>query len=130
MTESELYIQRARQALNTAQNNLQEGDYAASVNRSYYAMFYAANALLATKGVSRSKHSGVISAFREEFVKPGLIEPEHSDAYGSTLDARHLADYAVGVSTSSITAQQALEKAHDFVKRVERQLQEMGEMEA
>ncbi len=72
MTETELYVQRAHQAPNTARNNLQEGDFAASVNRSYYAMFYAANALLATKGISRSKHSGVIAAFREQFIKSGI----------------------------------------------------------
>ena len=36
-------------------------------------MFYAALALLASKQLSASKHSGVISLFHREFVKTGLI---------------------------------------------------------
>ncbi|OQX53440.1 MAG: hypothetical protein B5M48_03415 [Candidatus Omnitrophica bacterium 4484_213] len=34
-----------------------------SVSRSYYAIFSVARALLATKGLDSSKHSGVISLF-------------------------------------------------------------------
>ena len=50
--EIENYIQSARRALRTAQLDLEDGDYTGSINRSYYAAFYAANALLATLGCS------------------------------------------------------------------------------
>jgi len=65
----------AEQALGTAQGNLASGDFRAAVNRAYYAVFYAASAMLLTRGVERRKHSGVIGAFREHFVKTGLIDP-------------------------------------------------------
>ena len=39
-----------------------------AINRAYYAFFYAATALLLTLDVTRSKHSGVMGAFRERFV--------------------------------------------------------------
>ena len=42
-----------------------------AVSRAYYAMFYGVLALLATKGLGSSKHSGTISLFDREFVKPG-----------------------------------------------------------
>ena len=63
--------------LAVAERNLDDGFYASAVNRAYYyAIFYAANAMLSTQGLARSKHSRVISAFREHFVKPGLIKAE------------------------------------------------------
>lgn len=52
------YMARARQAVETGRLVLEHEDYVAAVNRAYYAIFYAANALLAMKGLERSKHSG------------------------------------------------------------------------
>ena len=43
------YLAHARQAIRTGHLNLAHQDYIATVNRAYYAIFYAANALLATK---------------------------------------------------------------------------------
>jgi uncharacterized protein (UPF0332 family) len=60
-------VEHAQQMLKVAEHNLADGFCESAVNRAYYAIFYAANALLATKGISRSKHSGVIAAFREHF---------------------------------------------------------------
>ena len=59
--EVELYMERAHETLEVAAHNLDDGFNAASVNRAYYAIFYAANAILSTEGLARSKHSGVIS---------------------------------------------------------------------
>lgn len=58
------YLARARRVLRTGRLALEDGDPVSAVNRAYYAMFYAANALLATKGMERSRHSGLIAAFR------------------------------------------------------------------
>jgi uncharacterized protein len=68
------YLARARQALSAGELSLAHGDYITAINRAYYAIFYSANALLSTKGLERSKHSGVIAAFRQHFIKTGLIE--------------------------------------------------------
>jgi len=43
-------------------------DFITAVNRAYYAIFYAANALLCSRRLERSKHSGVLAAFRQHFV--------------------------------------------------------------
>ncbi|HID63932.1 MAG TPA: HEPN domain-containing protein [Anaerolineae bacterium] len=85
--EAALYVEHAQQMLQVADHNLADGFYASAINRAYYAIFYAANALLATKGLSRSKHSAVIATFRQYFVKPGLIEDKYSDIYGRVMDA-------------------------------------------
>jgi uncharacterized protein (UPF0332 family) len=120
------YLKRAHRALRTGHLALNDQDYVAAVNRAYYAIFYATNALLATKGLERSKHSGVIAAFRQHFVKTGIIEAEYSHLYGVTMDDRHMGDYSLEELTHD-KAQRDLEWAGRFVERIERSLVEMGE---
>jgi len=124
--ESALYIEHARQMLEVAAHNLANDFYGSAINRAYYAIFYAANALLATRGLSRSKHSGVIAAFRQHFVKPGLIEAEYGDSYGRVMDDRHASDYDVEATIEPERAQTDLEDARRFVERMEHYLQEGG----
>jgi len=112
--------------LNAGQLALQHGDYITAVNRAYYAVFYAANAILATRGLERSKHSGVIAAFRQHFVKTGVIEVEYSDVYGATMEDRTEGDYNLDVTLDKEIAQRDLERAQRFVERIERALREMG----
>ena len=119
------YLVRARQVLKTGWLALEHEDYITAVNRAYYAFFYAANALLTTKGLERSKHSGVIAAFREHFVKTGIIEVEYGDRYGSAMEDRHLGDYTLE-PLSYDTAKRDLEWAEKFVDRVEEVLKDMG----
>lgn len=119
------YFTRAQQAVKTGKLVMNHEDYITAVNRAYYATFYAANALLAIKGLERSKHSGVIAAFRQHFVKTGLIEPEYSDTYGQSMDERHNADYDLE-TLSYETASENLENAARFVARIERFLTEQG----
>lgn len=124
--EVNLYVEHARQMLDVAASNLAHGFPGSTVNRAYYAIFYAANALLRTKGISRSKHSGVISAFREHFVKPGPIEVEYSDIYGRVMDNRQVSDYDVEVSTDPEVAADDLRDARRFVDRSEAHLRKEG----
>ncbi len=119
-------IALAERALDTAQVNLDVGDWRATVNRAYYAIFYAASAMLLTKGLERRKHSGVISAFREYFVKPGLVETEYSSVYGETLVTREDADYAIEIPVDFDMAGTALRQARRFVQRMCEYLAEKG----
>lgn len=120
-----LYMARAHQAVETGQFVMRREDFIATVNRAYYAMFYAANALLATKGLERSKHSGVIAAFREHFVKPGIIEVSMSRFFGEALDERHMADYELEPLDYE-TATRNLTHAAEFVDRIEHHLRDTG----
>lgn len=122
----ERYLARARRALRTGYMVLGDGDYITAVNRAYYAVFYAANALLATQGLERSKYSGVIAAFRQQFVKTGLIEAEYSDFYGALLEDRQRGDYDELEVLDHEVARRDLERAERFVERVEECLRRMG----
>jgi uncharacterized protein (UPF0332 family) len=119
-----LYLDRAREDLLAAESNIQQGFYGVAISRAYYAMFYAANALLASKGLSRSKHSGVHSAFGEQFVKNGLLEPEYGRMLLNAFDSRLDADYEAGFTARREVAEAVLDNARKFVARMERYLQE------
>jgi uncharacterized protein (UPF0332 family) len=112
------YLQAARRALEAAAVNLEQGFFEVAINRAYYAIFYAASGLLWTRGISRSKHSGVIAAFRQHFVKPGLIETEYSDLYGAAMEFRIGSDYEITLKADRPLASKSLKAAQRFVARI------------
>lgn len=75
--EVEQYMRLANEDLVAAQDNLRLSHLRVAVSRAYYAMFYAATAVLGSRGLWRSKHQGLIAALGEYLVKPGLIEPRY-----------------------------------------------------
>lgn len=120
------YLARACRVLRTGRLALEDGDPVSAVNRAYYAMFYAANALLATKGMERSKHSGVIAAFRQHFVKTGLVDVMYSDFYGAVMEDRHWGDYAELEALNEAIAERDLNRAERFVNYIEHRLEDLG----
>lgn len=76
MKEIMNFIEKAGKFLITAEHALNIGDFDSCVSRSYYAMFFVAEASLLTKNLSASAHKGVISLFGEHFVKTGIFDRE------------------------------------------------------
>ncbi|MBU1367119.1 MAG: HEPN domain-containing protein [Candidatus Omnitrophica bacterium] len=64
-----------------------------AINRFYYAAFYGAKAMLATKKLDSSKHSGVISLFQQHFVKTGVIPSDMAKALPRSFEQRIDTDY-------------------------------------
>jgi len=62
-------MQNSKEKLDSTKILLENSKFKDSISRSYYAMFTAAGALLATKHLDSSKHTGVVSLFNQHFVK-------------------------------------------------------------
>jgi len=120
------YMEGAREALRDAEFDMQSGQYHEVANRSYYAIFYAANAMLAAQGLQRSKHSGVKSLFSEKYIKTGMIEPFYGKFYEAAMERRHASDYDMTTNVNEEYVQVSLEAAQQFVARVEQHLLEHG----
>ena len=114
-TEIELYLDRARQDLQAAKSNLQQGFYAVAVTRAYYAMFYAAEALLMGKGLAFSRHSAVIAAFGEHFAKTKRLAPEFHRYLIEAHDSRNVGDYDIGPSLNANEAAEVIARAERFL---------------
>jgi uncharacterized protein (UPF0332 family) len=89
-------------------------------------MFYAASALLVSKGISRSKHSGVHAAIGQHFVKPGLIESEYSRMLVNAFNVRLDSDYEVKPALSRALTEDILRDASHFVERARVYLEQEG----
>ena len=79
---------KAERFLKTAHKALEIGDFDSCVSRCYYAMFFMAEAVLLTKGITAHSHKGVISLFGRHFVKTGLVGRELGKVLGEAYDKR------------------------------------------
>jgi len=93
------------------------------ITRSYYAMFYAALALLQKIGKAPSKHAGVISLFDTEFVIKGTFSKELSRDFHQAFELRQESDYKVMIAYSPDKAQEICERASRFLETVGKYLQ-------
>jgi uncharacterized protein (UPF0332 family) len=108
-------VQKAEQSLKAATLLFDEGYYDFSASRSYYAMFYCAEALLFTKGLGFSKHSAVISFFGKEFVKTKTMPEKLHVFLRDAFDLRRVGDYET-VSVSKEEAEETIRRAEEFLK--------------
>ncbi len=88
-------LERANETIGEAESNLNLNYLKLTVNRIYYAMFYAVEALLLTKDISSSKHSGVRSFFHKDFIKEGLVDIKYGEFYDEMFNKREAGDYEV-----------------------------------
>lgn len=118
-------MERARETLNTAQLLLnQNADTASIVNRAYYAMFYAALAILATIGKETSKHSGVLALFDRHFIKTGVLPKEMGKFLHTAFDTRQTGDYEDKLEISRTMAERMVDFAVQFVGSIEEKLRD------
>ncbi|MFZ5911871.1 MAG: HEPN domain-containing protein [Chloroflexota bacterium] len=120
----QLYLENAHEMLDVASLNLDNDFYGSVCNRAYYAIFYAASALLYAKGMSFGKHSAVLSAFRQQFIKNGEFDVSWSRVYERIMSHRHSSDYDIFTSIEKEQAVIDLEDARQFVQEVEQWLHE------
>ena len=117
-------FEQADESLDAARILLEQNLTRSSVNRSYYAMFYAVLALLVTRKQETSKHSGAISLFDKEFVKTGMFKIEFSRWLHDAFDLRQRSDYVAQIQVSKEEASQMLAQAKAFVAGVKSKLME------
>lgn len=123
--EVEAYRRKARHALEVADKLAAEGDYGDAAGKAYYAMFYAAQALLRAHGIEVVKHSAVASMLGRHFAKTGRLDPWYHRRFINARRAREIADYGLFEEISELTARQIMADAQAFVTEVERLLKEL-----
>ena len=113
--ETQQHFRKAADCVEDSQILLDNNRPAAAVARAYYAMFHAATSVLALKGVKRSSHRGILSAFGEYLVKPGLIKESFHQSLIEAFELRQHADYEPIADVDNKQAQEVLDNAIDFV---------------
>ena len=119
MTEEvKRYLQKAQRSLRVAGELLAKGYFDDSCSKSYYVMFYAAQALLKNSGVDVVKHSAVVAKFGEHFVKTGNIDPLFHRYIIDAKQKREIADYDVFLGIDRKTAKERIEWAREFLSKI------------
>ena len=86
-------IQKSWETYNASKVLIDTKYYSSALNRIYYACFYMVLALLLTKDLDSSKHSGVKSLFNKNFVNLGCVNQKWGSFYSNLFLNRQEADY-------------------------------------
>lgn len=112
-------LEKAKNTLSDAKKYIEDATHESTINRIYYALFYAVNALLIAKGLFSSKHSGVIALLNREIVNKGLLKKEYGKFYSDMFDNRQEGDYKDFVQFEKEDVKEWLKKAEEFINKVE-----------
>ncbi len=113
-------LQQAGETIQEAEGLFSMSLWRGTINRAYYAMFYAVLALAVLRQQVTSKHSGVLAFFDREFVKTGIFPKELSHSFHRAFESKQTNDYGEIFTLSVEEAKQTLEEAHNFVSTIER----------
>ncbi len=109
---------RAEDSLASAERELEAEAYSFAVNRLYYAVFYAASALLLERGHSFKKHTGVRATFHREFVRTGELGAEWGKLYDQLFEDRQEADYIALISFEPGYVEHQLARTVEFLHQL------------
>ena len=108
-------LSKAEQFIHSARMLSKIGDYDSATSRTYYAMFYVAEALLDQLGLSYSSHKAVISAYGLHFAKTQRLDPHFHQELIKAFDKRQLGDYTTSSGLTKRDVDNLLVVATDFV---------------
>jgi uncharacterized protein (UPF0332 family) len=86
-------LEQSHECLKDAVRDIEAEAYKAAANRSYFCVFHAMRAVLALDGFDSKKHSGIISVFRQRYIKTGIFSSELSDIIQNAFNTRGKSDY-------------------------------------
>ena len=112
-------IEVANERLKSARLLVDNDDYKAAANRSYYAAFSAMRTVLALDGKDFKKHSVVIAEFRKSYIKTGIFDSTLSHIIDSLKDVRQISDYDDFYLISKEEVTEQVESAEHFVSEIE-----------
>jgi len=86
-------IESAHKTVEAAKVLAGRGFWNSAVNRLYYAIFYAVNALLVLNDIPTKSHSATKSKFSLHFIKTGKIDKKYGKLLAELYDWRQKGDY-------------------------------------
>ena len=113
-----LLLDKAQDAIETAELLHGAGKAPHAVGKAYYAMFYTAEALLYERGFKFRKHSGVHAAYGLHFAKTGVLDPKFHQWILAAFELRIGADYGFEATVESPEAESRIEQAREFHQAV------------
>jgi len=111
-------ISKAEETLLAAKELAYKNYWNSCVNRLYYALFYAVNALLINDGVIAKSHTGVKTQFFQLYIKTGKINIKFGQLYSDLIDWRQKGDYNDFFDLSQEEVLPLLEPVEIFIQKI------------
>jgi len=108
----------AVETLDEAQTMFNSNHLRGTVNRIYYAMFYAVNALAYAYEFNTSKHSSLVGWFNKNFIHSGRMTPESGGIFRKAYELRSKGDYTDFARLNLETVQELLQAAKPFIETI------------
>ena len=119
-SEIQHFLNLADESHEVAGKLIEMGHARFSAAQSYYTIFYLAQAMLLSKGLTFSSHSAVVAAYGKEFAKTGTLDPKFHRYIIDAQERRQVGHY--GGQHEDVTDEQARESfqwAEEFKQAVE-----------
>jgi len=117
--EIQSILNKALDSLDAAKLLADQGYFDFAASRTYYAMFYTAEALLLVRGLSFSSHAAVIANYGKEYSKTKDMDPKFHKYLIAVQDLRSQGDYSYHPGVSEIHAREAILWATEFLETAE-----------
>ena len=111
-------IAQAKQCLKDAKSLFEKGSYKGAANRSYYCVFHCMRSLLALKNADFRSHKGVITYFREKYIKTNIFNTQLSGIITDLFQMRIESDYDDYYEINKEEVSKQIENAEFFFNQI------------
>jgi len=125
VNESRIFLDKAERSLRAAERHLNEGEPDFAASHAYYACFYIAEALLASEGVSFSRHGQVLSQYGLRFAQTEKLDRRFHQVLTRAFRIRNIADYQVEVPIQPEDVQELIKGGQSFLAAASHYLEEL-----
>lgn len=111
-------IEKARLAIDEIKRVMPLKVWGMIANRMYYALYYAASALLIHDAHPVSTHKGVISLLNQYYVRTGVLSKEDGNLFGNVFAFRKGSDYDDFIDASEDDINRYLPQVEQLVEKI------------
>ena len=115
-------IETAHKTFEAAKVLSENGFWNSAVNRLYYSVFYAVNAILVQHEIIAQSHSGVKSQFSLHFIKTGKLEKKYGKLLAELYDWRQKGDYESLYEFDSESVLPLFDSVLEMIQVIEKEL--------
>ena len=112
-------IARAKDTYDDASILAEREKWNSTINRLYYATYYAVMALLLDSDLKPTTHNGAKSNFSEYFIKTGKIDSKYGKIYSQLFTWRQKGDYDDLFDFGKDQVMPYFEPVNDFISMIE-----------
>lgn len=91
-------INNAKETLDTAKLCMEHKRYKDTINRCYYAAFYAVRAVLALEGIDFKRHKDAVAYFNQNYVAADIFEREIGKKLGRDEELWDVIYYTIAIA--------------------------------